>query len=231
VELRGQEALSASVLPHAVLGHEIARGFHIFDVRERTVAAPARRARAFATNACMSRWYAADTTRRQRLRRQDSLPTRCKWPEWQEYSPPTPETAMCSVCRCASQPRLQPYLPQPTTGRAKDLSGSFRACHNTATRCAHEATSTYGPPHSARTGQISGLTDASQVFCHRRDHACVAQSLLPHLWRDGALGGRTFDVLMTRLPLRVLHARLDEAWMRKPDRKSLCEFRAPALAG
>lgn len=32
-------------------------------------------------------------------------------------------------------------------------------------------------------------------------HLVVSQNLLPHLWREGALAGRTFDVLMTRLPL------------------------------
>ena len=59
-------------------------------------------------------------------------------------------------------------------------------------------------------------------------HVVVAQSLLPFLWRDGHLGGRTFEVLMTRLPLHVLHARLDAAASRHPDRATLSEFRAPA---
>jgi hypothetical protein len=31
------------------------------------------------------------------------------------------------------------------------------------------------------------------------------QNLLPFLWRDGHLGGRTFDVLMTRLPIAKFH--------------------------
>ncbi|HYO90837.1 MAG TPA: VanW family protein, partial [Pyrinomonadaceae bacterium] len=42
-------------------------------------------------------------------------------------------------------------------------------------------------------------------------HVTLMQSLLPFLWRDGALGGRTFDVLMTALPLARLHERLDAA--------------------
>ncbi|HZO87440.1 MAG TPA: VanW family protein [Chthonomonadaceae bacterium] len=58
-------------------------------------------------------------------------------------------------------------------------------------------------------------------------HVCVAQSLLPFLWRDGWLGGRTFSVLMTRLPLQTLHARLDAAYAAHPDRQTLKEFRAP----
>lgn len=57
-------------------------------------------------------------------------------------------------------------------------------------------------------------------------HVCVAQSLLPFLWRDGILGGRTFDVLMTRLPLNELHRRLDEQSALHPERVTLREFRA-----
>jgi hypothetical protein len=54
----------------------------------------------------------------------------------------------------------------------------------------------------------------------------VAQSLLPFLWRDGELGGRSFEVLMTRLPIHVLQARLDAAFAAHPDRRSLGDFRA-----
>ena len=56
---------------------------------------------------------------------------------------------------------------------------------------------------------------------------CVAQSLLPFLWRAGHLGGRQFRVLMTRLPLETLHVRLDAALALHPDRATLGEFRAP----
>ncbi len=55
----------------------------------------------------------------------------------------------------------------------------------------------------------------------------VAQSLLPWLWMEGHLGGRRLRVLMTRLPLHALHARLDAASARHSDRKTLGEFRAP----
>ena len=59
---------------------------------------------------------------------------------------------------------------------------------------------------------------------------CVTQALLPYLWRDGHLGGRRFSVLMTRLPMTELQARLDAAARRHPDRKTLADFRAdPAL--
>jgi hypothetical protein len=58
----------------------------------------------------------------------------------------------------------------------------------------------------------------------------VAQSLLPYLWRRGRLGGRRFSVLMTRAPMGVLQARLDEAHAAAPEQASLADFRAdPAL--
>ncbi|HZS28962.1 MAG TPA: VanW family protein, partial [Candidatus Angelobacter sp.] len=58
-------------------------------------------------------------------------------------------------------------------------------------------------------------------------HVVVAQSLLPFLWRRGDLGGRTFDVLMIRLPLNALHRQLDDLVARFPERKTFQEFRAP----
>jgi hypothetical protein len=57
---------------------------------------------------------------------------------------------------------------------------------------------------------------------------CVAQSLLPFLWRMGVLGGRRVTVLMTRLPMAELQARLDAAAAAHPDRATLSDFRAPA---
>ena len=56
----------------------------------------------------------------------------------------------------------------------------------------------------------------------------VAQSYLPFLHRAGHLGGRQVSVLMTRLPIAVLQARLDAAAKAHPDRPSLADFRAPA---
>ncbi|HZF32260.1 MAG TPA: VanW family protein [Candidatus Angelobacter sp.] len=61
-------------------------------------------------------------------------------------------------------------------------------------------------------------------------HLVVSQTLLPFLWRDGVLGGRSFDVLMTRLPLADLQATLDRAARAWPQSPTLADFRAdPAL--
>jgi len=57
---------------------------------------------------------------------------------------------------------------------------------------------------------------------------CVAQSLLPFLWKMGVLGGRRVTVLMTRMPMQKLQARLDRAAEMHPDRATLADFRAPA---
>jgi hypothetical protein len=61
-------------------------------------------------------------------------------------------------------------------------------------------------------------------------HLVISQTLLPFLWRDGVLGGRSFDVLMTRLPLADLQATLDRAARAWPQSPTLADFRAdPAL--
>ncbi len=57
-------------------------------------------------------------------------------------------------------------------------------------------------------------------------HLVVQQNLLPFLWRDGHLGGRTFDVLMTALPMRSLQERLDFAKSLHPESTTLGDFRA-----
>jgi hypothetical protein len=62
---------------------------------------------------------------------------------------------------------------------------------------------------------------------HRHTHLVLSQALLPHLWRDGCLQGRSFDVLMERWPLAALQARLDRGLARHPDSPTLGDFRAP----
>lgn len=57
-------------------------------------------------------------------------------------------------------------------------------------------------------------------------HLVVSQTLLPHLWQAGHLGGRTFDVLVNRWPLEKLQARLDAAASRHPQSDTLADFRA-----
>lgn len=60
------------------------------------------------------------------------------------------------------------------------------------------------------------------------NHLVVSQNLLPWIWRSGALGGRTFDVLMTRLPMGELERVLDAAAAVHPESPTLADFRAPS---
>jgi hypothetical protein len=61
-------------------------------------------------------------------------------------------------------------------------------------------------------------------------HLVVSQNLLPHLWQGGALGGRSFDVLVQRWPMDELQRRLDLAKATHPASTTLGDFRAdPAL--
>ena len=57
-------------------------------------------------------------------------------------------------------------------------------------------------------------------------HLVISQNLLPHLWQLGVLGGRTFDVLMTRWPMAQLQALLDDAAKAQPESGTLTDFRA-----
>ncbi len=57
-------------------------------------------------------------------------------------------------------------------------------------------------------------------------HLIVSQTLLPHLWEAGHLGGRTFDVLLNRWPMADLQTSLDEAAARHPESATLADFRA-----
>lgn len=57
-------------------------------------------------------------------------------------------------------------------------------------------------------------------------HIVISQNLLPFAWAAGIFGGRTFDVLMTRLPMQKIHERLDIAYERFPESTTLHDFRA-----
>lgn len=57
-------------------------------------------------------------------------------------------------------------------------------------------------------------------------HLMVPQSLLPDLWSAGELDGRSFDVLMSALPMQEIQRRLDAAFARHPGSPTLSDFRA-----
>jgi len=57
-------------------------------------------------------------------------------------------------------------------------------------------------------------------------HIVIAQNLLPFAWQHGLLWGRTFDILMTRLPMELLQQQLDDAHLTHTYSKTLNDFRA-----
>ncbi len=67
---------------------------------------------------------------------------------------------------------------------------------------------------------------ASKLIPIESTHLVISQNLLPFLSKNGMLGGRTFDVLMTRLPIETLHERLDYSHFIYPESKTLKDFRA-----
>lgn len=60
----------------------------------------------------------------------------------------------------------------------------------------------------------------AQVLRPEVTHLCVSQNLLPWLWRMGAMGGRTFDVLMTSTPVRVLEP-VSDPWLVRDEEEAL----------
>lgn len=67
---------------------------------------------------------------------------------------------------------------------------------------------------------------AAQQIPVEATHLVISQNLLPFLYESGVLGGRTFDVLMTRLPMEKLHERLDFAHAQHTESPTLNDFRA-----
>lgn len=76
---------------------------------------------------------------------------------------------------------------------------------------------------------LKGDRELAEYYARRISPECrhlvVAQNLLPHLWKLGVLGGRTFDVLMTRWPMKKLVELLDDAAARHPVSSTLGDFR------
>jgi glycosyltransferase involved in cell wall biosynthesis len=60
-------------------------------------------------------------------------------------------------------------------------------------------------------------------------HLIIAQSLLPFLYQAGVCAGRTYDVLMSRLPFRALQARLDTLKTQYTQSPTLADFRVPSF--
>ena len=70
----------------------------------------------------------------------------------------------------------------------------------------------------------------AKAIDYRCTHLVVAQSLLPWLDEAGVLGGRSFDVMMSRYPIAAIHAMLDTVAREAGPSPTIADFRAdPAL--
>ena len=108
---------------------------------------------------------------------------------------------------------------RPVTATAASLFHAFRARRATAN----------GARVAAQLRRAEAMaTRLSRTLTPDVTDVCVAQSLLPFLWKTGVLGGRRVTVLMTRMPMQKLQARLDRAAAAYPQRRTLADFRAPA---
>ncbi|HEV7699894.1 MAG TPA: VanW family protein [Pyrinomonadaceae bacterium] len=84
---------------------------------------------------------------------------------------------------------------------------------------------------AARQRNLLAMSERlAESYARRLDfealHVVVQQDLLPYLWNTGRLGGRTFDVLMTALPMTEIQSRLDAAHDSHPESRTLADFRA-----
>jgi hypothetical protein len=120
----------------------------------------------------------------------------------------------------------KPRYAWPTEGFDRPVTATFASLFH-AFRARHATANGQRVAAQLRRCEAIGRRLASTLTPDVTE-VCVAQSLLPFLWRMGALGGRRFTVLMTRMPMQQLQARLDRAAKSHPDRATLADFRAPA---
>jgi hypothetical protein len=66
----------------------------------------------------------------------------------------------------------------------------------------------------------------ARAIDYRSRHLIVAQSWLPWFGESGALGGRTFDVMMSRYPFGEIHRLLDAAAAEMGPSATIADFRA-----
>lgn len=104
-------------------------------------------------------------------------------------------------------------------GRFATLRRSLRSRRNGSQGAARQA------------ARLRSLSELARCYASQLSpsvtHLVVTLDLVPFLWDLGVLGGRTFDVLMTRHPMAELQGRLDRAFDLNQDRAQLVDFRAP----
>lgn len=148
-----------------------------------------------------------------------------RWPEYERYVneqlapndlvilPFNPTSKLCP-------PRLRWQLPQVRL-KSLDYFALLRGLRQRWAR--YRKHNVYAS--MLQQDELLALQYARRIPLSAR-HIVVSQNLLPFLWRHGALGGRTFDVLMQRPPIAQLQNDLDKAFQHHPMSPTLNDFRA-----
>jgi len=86
-------------------------------------------------------------------------------------------------------------------------------------------------PGMRQASLIAGQRWLAQAYARRlqprHTHLVIDQGLLPHLWQLGVLGGRSYDVLASALPMDEIQQRLDHARQDGNTDATLVDFRVP----
>ncbi len=152
-----------------------------------------------------------------------------RWPEWEAYLRDLSDpNARLAIPVRGDTWRMARFAWKIETGQSLSTAPDLAIYQSLALR---SLTRKNAPASAVRALQMAqaaqmGRRLAKTALPYDVSHVMVAQAYLPALWESGVLGGRTFDVLMTGLPLAQLHARLDKAFAAHPDRPLLSDFRA-----
>jgi len=150
-----------------------------------------------------------------------------QWPEFETYLAQTAsEKSLFLVTshnnRWLKTKRYQWTLPKGTRHKSVNLAALRRAIH--LRLAVYQKRNPFKTALKTDQRIASRLIKQIPIDC---THLVIAQNILPFCWKSGALGGRTFDVLMSRLPMKTLHQRLDQAHKQHPESNTLADFRAP----
>lgn len=143
------------------------------------------------------------------------------WPEYKDY---LSARITAADQLCAPHPILQRYAwPQISFTQTALLPTLMRhiQMRRVATAPGGVRQQTYFRADDKLAAALGRMID------YRAQHLVIYQNFLPWLHQRGWLGGRSYDVLMTRYPLKILHQKLDAAAEDHPSSASLKDFRAP----
>lgn len=147
-----------------------------------------------------------------------------KWPEFEQYVKTVAKENDFFIVPFASSSRFK--IPRYTWGTATRYSGFSTIAMQRALAVRLTASKKKNIPSvyvSYDERIVKAIKNAIPVEC---THLVIAQNLLPFAWKQGLLGGRTFDVFMTRLPMELLQQKLDKTHHSHPQSKTLNDFRA-----